>query len=116
MHHAMAWLIFIGAACLEVGGDAVVRKGLRGGGVTLVVVGAVLLGLYGLLVNMVPWDFSRLLGVYVAVFAVVSILAGKYVFGESIPLATWIGLAIIVAGGLCIQFGPQISGQASAAP
>ena len=43
----------------------------------MIVVGAVLLGLYGLLVNMVPWDFSRLLGVYVAVFAVVSILAGK---------------------------------------
>src|ERR1700683_251383 len=112
MHPAFVWLIFVGAACLEVGGDAVVRKGLRGGGATLVVLGAVLLGLYGVLVNMVPWDFSRLLGVYVAVFAAVSILAGKYVFGESIPLSTWIGLAIIVVGGLCIQFGPMISNQA----
>jgi drug/metabolite transporter superfamily protein YnfA len=111
MHHAIAWLIFIGAATLEVGGDAIVRRGLRGGGVALVVLGAVLLGLYGVLVNMVPWDFSRLLGVYVAVFAVVSILAGKYVFGELIPLTTWIGLAIIVVGGLCIQFGPLISGK-----
>ena len=46
MHHALAWLIFVGAACLEVGGDAIVRKGLRGGGAALVVVGAVLLGLY----------------------------------------------------------------------
>jgi small multidrug resistance family-3 protein len=115
MHHAVALLIFIGAACLEVGGDAVVRRGLRGGGAALVVLGAVLLGLYGLLVNMVPWDFSRLLGVYVAVFAVVSILAGKYVFGESIPLSTWIGLAIIVVGGLCIQFGPAISSRPSVA-
>ena len=115
MHQAFAWLIFIGAACLEVGGDAVVRKGLRGGGATLVVGGAVLLGLYGLLVNTVPWDFSRLLGVYVAVFAVVSILAGKYLFGESIPLSTWIGLAIIVVGGLCIQFGPTIASPASVA-
>ena len=26
----LAWLIFIGAAVFEVGGDAVVRKGLRG--------------------------------------------------------------------------------------
>ena len=26
-----AWLVFLGAAVLEVGGDAVVRKGLRGG-------------------------------------------------------------------------------------
>jgi small multidrug resistance family-3 protein len=109
MQHALAWLIFIGASCLEVGGDAIVRKGLRGGGVALVLIGAVLLGLYGLLVNMVPWDFSRLLGVYVAVFAVVSILAGKYIFGEAIPLTTWIGLTIIVAGGMCIQFGPLVA-------
>jgi hypothetical protein len=27
----IAWLIFIASALLEVGGDAVVRKGLRGG-------------------------------------------------------------------------------------
>jgi small multidrug resistance family-3 protein len=111
MHHALAWLVFIGAACLEVGGDAIVRKGLRGGGPALIVLGAVLLGLYGLLVNLVPWDFSRLLGVYVAIFAVVSILAGKFVFVESIPLSTWIGLAIIVGGGLVIQFGPALMGQ-----
>jgi len=56
-------------------------------------------------VNMVPWDFSKLLGVYIAVFAVVSILAGMLVFGETIPNATWLGLGLIVAGGLVIQFG-----------
>ncbi len=57
------------------------------------------------MVNMVRWDFSRMLGVYVAVFAVVSVLFGKYLFKEAIPASTWIGLAVIVVGGLIIQFG-----------
>jgi small multidrug resistance family-3 protein len=54
---------------------------------------------------MVKWDFARLLGVYVACFAVVSILFGKFVFKENVPVSTWAGLAMIVAGGLIIQFG-----------
>jgi len=100
-----AWLVFIAAAILEVGGDALIRKGLRGSGLALIVVGFVGLGCYGLVVNIVRWDFSRLLGVYVAVFAVISVLAGRVVFRENVPVSTWIGLAVIVAGGLIIQFG-----------
>jgi len=60
---------------------------------------------YGLLVNTVKWDFSKLLGVYVAVFALVSVLFGLFVFGESVPKSTWMGLLIIIIGGLVIQFG-----------
>jgi small multidrug resistance family-3 protein len=105
MGHVFIWLVFIVAACLEVGGDAVVRKGLRGSGWPAVLAGCAILGLYGIVVNTVPWDFSRLLGVYVAVFATVSVLAGKFAFAESIPLSTWAGLAIIITGGLVIQFG-----------
>jgi small multidrug resistance family-3 protein len=70
-----------------------------------ILLGCAALGLYGVVVNTVEWDFSRLLGVYVAVFAVVSVLAGRIVFGESVPISTWLGLAIIVVGGLVIQFG-----------
>jgi len=102
---ALAWLIFVAAAVLEVGGDAVVRKGLRGHQLAVVAAGCLALGAYGLVVNLVRWDFSKLLGVYVAVFAVVSILTGRFVFRESVPPSTWLGLAIIVAGGLVIQFG-----------
>jgi small multidrug resistance family-3 protein len=105
-----AWLVFVGSALLEVGGDAVVRKGLHGANVIIILVGGVMLAAYGLLVNTVHWDFSKLLGVYVAVFAIVSIMAGKFVFGESVPLATWLGLLIIVAGGLVIQFGQYVIG------
>lgn len=100
------WLVFIGAAVLEVLGDAVIRSGLRGSKALLVAAGFAALGCYGILVNAVRWDFSRLLGVYVAVFAVISILAGRFVFREQIPGTTWAGLALIVAGGLVIQFGP----------
>jgi small multidrug resistance family-3 protein len=101
----VAWLIFFAAATLEVAGDAVIRRGLRGSILWFIVAGFLMLGGYGLVVNTVKWDFSRLLGVYVAVFAVVSILAGRFVFKETIPVSTWLGLVIIVAGGAVIQFG-----------
>ena len=103
-----AWLVFIAAAILEVGGDAVVRKGLRGSGFIIIMMGFVMLGTYGVVVNMVKWDFSKLLGVYVAIFALISILFGRFVFKESISVATWIGLCVIMCGGMIIQFGDLI--------
>jgi small multidrug resistance family-3 protein len=105
----VTWLIFIVAALLEVGGDAAVRRGLRGGGLLLILTGFALLASYGLVVNTVKWDFSKLLGVYVAVFATISILCGRVMFKESVPPSTWIGLAVIVTGGLIIQFGNMSS-------
>jgi len=101
----LAWIVFIAAAVLEVGGDAVIRKGLRGGMAWIIIAGFIILGCYGVVVNTVKWDFSRLLGVYVAVFAVVSVLTGRFVFKEAVPPSTWIGLAIIVVGGAVIQAG-----------
>ena len=64
-----------------------------------------MLGAYGLVVNLVKWDFSKLFGVYVAIFALISVLAGHFLFEEIVPVSTWVGLGIIVAGGLVIQFG-----------
>jgi len=101
-----AWLIFLLAALLEVGGDAAIRRGLRGGGWIFILAGFVVLGTYGLVVNAPKtWDFSKLLGVYVALFALVSVLCGRYIFREAIPASTWIGLTLIIVGGLVIQFG-----------
>lgn len=105
---AFAWMVFIAAALLEVGGDAVIRKGLHGNFFWFILSGFAMLGCYGVVVNTVKWDFSRLLGVYVAVFAVVSVLAGRLVFKESIPLSTWLGLSIIVVGGAVIQCGAAV--------
>ena len=102
-----AWLIFIGAAILEVGGDAMIRKGLQNTSIAFIMSGIVVLGCYGLVVNVVKWDFSKLLGVYVAIFAFISVLFGIFVFKENVPASTWVGLALIVGGGIVIQFGEQ---------
>jgi drug/metabolite transporter superfamily protein YnfA len=100
-------LVFLAAALLEVVGDAVVRTGLRGRSAALVVVGGSMLAVYGVVVNLVDWDFSKLLGVYVAVFAVISVLIGQFWFRETVPASTWLGLVLIVLGGLVIQAGSR---------
>jgi len=103
----VAWLIFLAAAVLEVGGDAVIRKGLRGHVWAYIALGCLMLANYGIVVNLVKWDFSKLLGVYVAVFATVSVLFGHFFFAEDVVPTTWAGVGIIVLGGLVIQFGAR---------
>jgi drug/metabolite transporter superfamily protein YnfA len=103
----IAWTIFLIAAILEVGGDAAIRVGLRGSQPSRIVLGFLILGCYGLIVNLVKWDFSKLLGVYVALFALVSVLIGKWFFKEMIPFSTWLGIGVIMAGGAIIQFGKR---------
>jgi small multidrug resistance family-3 protein len=104
----LPWVVFLAAALLEVGGDALIRLGMRGRGSLVVILGCLVLGAYGVMVNQVRWDFSKMLGVYVGVFAVVSVVFGRMVFGEVIPLTTGLGLLVIVVGGLIIQFGPGL--------
>ncbi|HYV38890.1 MAG TPA: hypothetical protein VE988_24615 [Gemmataceae bacterium] len=103
----VAWLVFVAAAILEVGGDGVVRQGLKNGSWLWIGAGCLALACYGLVVNLVKWDFSKLLGVYVAVFATISVLAGRFVLGEDVPATTWTGLGLIVAGALVIQYGSR---------
>jgi drug/metabolite transporter superfamily protein YnfA len=98
-----SWIVFVVAALLEVSGDAIIRKGLRSSALLLVAAGFVVLGCYGVVVNTVRWDFSRLLGVYVAVFATISVLFGRLAFKESVPTSTWVGTIFIIIGGLIIQ-------------
>lgn len=93
------------AATFEVWGDALIRRGLHGKGFVFVALGFVVLGSYGVIVNLLPMDFSKLLGTYVAFFAVVSVLFGRFVFGDPVPASTWLGLAVIVAGSVIIQIG-----------
>jgi small multidrug resistance family-3 protein len=100
-----AVFIFVAAAALEVGGDAIIRRGLRSSGAGLVVLGFVTLGSYGVLVNLLRIDFSRLLGAYVGAFALVSVLVGRLVFHDHVPASTWTGLAIILVGSLVIHLG-----------
>ncbi len=97
--------VLVGAAVLEVGGDALIRKGMRGGGLSLLATGFVVLGSYGIVVNVLSIDFSRLLGAYVGIFALVSVLAGLVAFHERVASTTWLGLAVILLGSLIIHFG-----------
>ncbi len=96
--------VYVGAAVLEVTGDALIRKGMRGSGAGLVVAGLVVLGSYGIVVNLLKIDFSRLLGAYVGVFATVSVLVGRLVFRDAVPVLTWLGLAVVLAGSFIIHF------------
>jgi small multidrug resistance family-3 protein len=102
---AGAIAIFVGAAVLEVVGDAIIRKGMRGSGLAMIGAGVAVLGTYGVVVNILNLDFSRLLGAYVGVFAVVSVLIGRIVFQDRIPTSTWAGLAVILAGSLIVHLG-----------
>jgi small multidrug resistance family-3 protein len=102
---AAAAAVYLGAAVLEVVGDALIRKGMRGSGIALIVAGAVVLGSYGIVVNILNVDFSRLLGAYVGVFAVVSVLIGRFVFRDVVPTTTWVGLVVILGGSLIIHLG-----------
>ncbi|MDR3516466.1 MAG: hypothetical protein P4M00_11650 [Azospirillaceae bacterium] len=99
-----AYGLLLLAACLEAGGDALVRLGLhsdqRISRVGLFLTGAAVLFLYGLSVNAPPWDFGRLLGVYVTLFFVVAQLLNFFVFGAKPDLPILIGGALIVSGGL----------------
>jgi small multidrug resistance family-3 protein len=97
--------VYIGAAALEVAGDALIRKGMRGSGAVLIAAGFVVLGSYGVVVNLLDVDFSRLLGGYVGVFATVSVLIGRFAFQDSVPASTWLGLAVVLCGSLIIHVG-----------
>ena len=105
---SFSWVIFLVAAVLEVGGDALIRLGMRGRGIVFILLGCIALGVYGVTVNQVRWEFSKLLGVYVGVFAVVSVSFGRILFDERIPPTTFVGLLLVVLGGLIIQLGPEL--------
>jgi len=109
MQSMLSIVVLVVAAVFEVSGDAIIRRGMQGGGIALIVLGAAILAAYGIVVNFLGWDFSRLLGVYVAVFATAAVLAGRFLFHETVPISTWTGLAVIVLGGLIIQYGPSLS-------
>jgi len=89
------------AAALEVGGDALVRVGLRGP-VYWLAAGGLVLFAYGVLVNLSGLDFNRLMGIYIAVFFVVSQVI-SFIFFRQIPDdRILLGGGFIVTGGLLI--------------
>jgi small multidrug resistance family-3 protein len=102
----MTLVLLTVAAVLEVGGDALCRAGVRGGKVGLLILGGVVLWLYGITVNAPRWHFGRLLGVYIAVFFVVSQIVAVGIFREPSSPSRLLGGALIVAGGLVLSCWP----------
>jgi drug/metabolite transporter (DMT)-like permease len=54
---------------------------------------------YGYAVNAPPWDFGRLLGIYVVFFFVAAQVIAWLFFHQRPATAVWIGGAFIVTGG-----------------
>ena len=94
------------AATLEIGGDAAMRRGLLESTWRWLALGAVTLVAYGLVVNLNrSIEFGRLMGLYIAVFFVISQLLSFAFFGERPSLSLILGGVLIVAGGLVVQSG-----------
>ena len=98
-------IALIAAATLEVWGDYLIRKGLPDAWGRMAL-GGLMLAAYGFAVNL-RWrgDFSKLLGLYVVLFFVVSQLWGRLAEAERIfDPPRLVGGALIIAGGIVIQF------------
>ncbi len=103
-----AILVLLVAALLEVGGDALVRNGLRTDSLahraSWFFLGALSLLAYGCVVNAPKWNFGRLLGAYVVLFFVVAQGIAWLGFREKPTLPLLVGGACIVLGGGIISF------------
>ena len=101
------FLVLSGAALLEVLGDSCFQSALRrssgAGRIGWIALGVLILGLYGLTVNLPRWDFGRLLGVYVVFFFFAAQVVAKIRFHQTMTLPIRVGGLLIAAGGLVIS-------------
>jgi hypothetical protein len=96
------------AAFLEAYGDSCFQSGLyRSTGAARYIAfagGALLLALYGLVVNTPPWDFGKLLGSYIVLFFVMVQVLAKVRFQQTPTMPILVGGSLIVAGGAVMTF------------
>jgi small multidrug resistance family-3 protein len=101
-------MVFL-AAAPGAGGDAFIPTAIRTPGWSVRLVfgftGALVLLACGLSVNTPPWNFGRLLGLYVVFFFVISQAVCWLVFHEVPSASTLAGGALIIAGGAVIAMG-----------
>ncbi|MFT2093850.1 hypothetical protein ACMS1Z_04055 [Acidiphilium multivorum] len=103
MNQAAILALLAAAATLEVGGDALMRAALHHHGLArapFLAAGILVLAAYGLVVNLGPWDFGRVLGVYVVLFFLAAQLVNWLGFGLRPSPPILLGGALICAGGL----------------
>ena len=107
MNRTTALLILLLAAMLEAGGDTVVRLGLHSSGAARIfalIGGGLVLFAYGAVVNSPPWDFGKLLGIYVVFFFLVAQLINWIFFKQQPGTAVLVGGFLIVCGGAVIAY------------
>jgi drug/metabolite transporter superfamily protein YnfA len=95
------------AALMEAGGDALMRVGLHkhlpGQRALFFALATGVLFAYGWTVNAPPWDFGKLIGIYVVFFFLIAQLISWLVFKQIPSLTFSIGGMLIVAGGVVIS-------------
>lgn len=96
-------ILLILAAILEVGGDALIRNGIKGGGIGLMLSGVIVLAVYGFMVNLTKLDFGHLMGLYIVLFFVVSQTIAVVVFKERLHLPVAIGGSLVIIGGVLMS-------------
>jgi hypothetical protein len=107
MSRSTAILVLLVAAALEAGGDAMIRVGLHANMAwhryVMFAAAAVVLFAYGWTVNAPPWDFGKLLGLYVVFFFVIAQLIAWLFFKQTPSPMVLLGGALIVAGGVVVS-------------
>ena len=105
---AGTFAVLLIAAFLEAYGDSCFQSGLyRASGAAryvAFVAGALALTLYGLTVNTPPWDFGKLLGLYVVLFFLVAQVLAKVRFQQAPTAPILLGGSLIIIGGAVITF------------
>ena len=111
MRHSTALLILAVAALLEAGGDALVRFGLHTSTSTaralFWVAGALVLFAYAYVVNGPPWDFGRVIGVYVIFFFLAAQVISFVAFHQRPDRFILIGGSLVILGGLVMSAGAR---------
>ena len=107
MRFLLPLVLLVIATSLEAGGDAIIRVGLKQPHsvpvrALLMLAGATVLYGYGLVLNLSPLDWGRLIGAYVAVFFVVGQVINLVAFRTVPTLPIVVGGLFIIAGGAII--------------
>jgi hypothetical protein len=108
LRYLLVGAVLIAATTFEASGDALVRIGLfeRAGAARIAVMagGAALLFGYGVMLNVAPLPFERVVGLYIATLFLVWQVISFLTFKSTPSLPVLVGGALIVAGGLLVSF------------
>ena len=104
--HPIVFLLI--ATVLEVGGDAVIRSGIYGHAglmsLGLFLLGAALLFGYGSFLNLAPFEFGQVVGLYIATLFVVWQIINFVAFRAVPTPPILLGGALIIIGGAIVSF------------